>query len=76
MIASLAFDTVAALAIAALALAWLVRRAFRTFSSRAGGGCGCPNESVCGPKGPGAADFKAAAARAIERVNRTGGHTR
>ena len=76
MIGALSIDALAALLLAGLAAAWLVRRGMRTFSARKGGGCGCPNESACGPKGPTLLDFQAAAARAVERVNRTGGDRR
>ncbi len=76
MIAALSLDTVAALLLAGLAAAWLVGRALRTFSPRKGGACGCANESACGPKGPASRDLRAAAARAVERVNRTGGDRR
>ena len=76
MIAALSLDLIVALALAGLAAAWLVRRAIRTFAPKKAGGCGCANESACGPKGPGLADLKAAAARAVDRVNRTGGDAR
>lgn len=76
MIAALSLDVVAALAFAGLCAGWLARRGVRTFSAKKSGACGCANESACGPKGPGLPELKAAAARAVERVNRTGGDAR
>lgn len=66
---AMALDTGVAIALVAVAAAFLLRRAVRTFSARRAGGCGCPNESVCGPKGPASADFSSAAARAVKRLD-------
>jgi hypothetical protein len=66
---AVAWDTVAAIAIAALALAWIVRRAARTLSRR-GGGCDCPSagpEGGCGAAAS-AGDLKAAAARGAAKA--------
>ncbi len=76
MIAALALDTVAALAVVALAAAWLVRRAWLTMVQRTSGGCACPNASACGTNtprtgaggGPRIDELRAAAARAVERL--------
>lgn len=64
-----ALDTGVAIAFVAVAVAFLLRRAVRTFSARKAGGCGCPNESACGPKGPASSDLSAAAARAVKRLD-------
>jgi hypothetical protein len=63
-----ALDTLLALALVGVAVAFIARRTVRTFSARRGGGCHCPNESVCGPKGPASSDLSAAARRAVSRL--------
>lgn len=63
----LTLDEGAALCVAALAAAWLLRRAVRTLSSRRAAGCACPSAGSCGAKGPTRADLSAAAARAVAR---------
>ena len=66
----MSLDVALALGISALAAAWLVRRGVRRLRAKSGAGCDCPSAGACGPKGPSAADLKAAAARAMDRVNR------
>jgi len=76
VIAAVAFDTVVALALVALAAAWIARRTWKTMVQRTSGGCACPNASACGgstPRtgaggGPGTAELRAAAARAVGRL--------
>jgi hypothetical protein len=65
---ALAPDAWAALAIAALAGAWLLRRGWRAV--RASGKGSCCGKPVCGAGGPGADDLRRAAARGAARVNR------
>jgi hypothetical protein len=64
---AVALDTVLALALVAAALAWLVRRAVRTFSRSRAGGCACPSEGACGPAAR-AGDLRAAAARGAAKA--------
>lgn len=79
MIAAAPLDTAIALALVAVAAAWLARRAWKTLVKRTSGGCACPNSSVCGTQvprtsvggGPGLADLRAAAARAVRRLEET-----
>ena len=68
---ALAFDSVAALVLAALAAAWLVRRGVRTLTRK--GSCDCPSaKGACGAAGSMADDLKAAAARGAARAEAEG----
>ena len=65
---AMAADAWAALGLAVLAGAWLVRRGVRTLSKK-GGACACPSsENSCGAAGNMADDLKAAAARGAAKA--------
>ena len=70
---SSALDLAVSLAVVAAAATWLGVRAWRLLVAEARrGDCACPSAPTCGSgKGPSAADLRAAAARAAERLNRT-----
>jgi hypothetical protein len=70
MTLAIAWDTVLALALVAVALAWIVRRAVRTLSRRGGSACACPSASpggACDAAGR-TSDLRAAAARGAAKA--------
>ena len=76
MTLAVALDTVVALALVALAAAWLGRRLVRTFSRRGGGGCACPSATEggsCGAAGR-SGDLAAAAARGAAKAAERAGN--
>lgn len=65
-------DAAVSIAVAAAAATWLGVRAFRVITRKRTGGCACPSAPTCGAgKGPSAAELRAAAARAADRLNRS-----
>ncbi len=67
---ALTADALAALAVVAVAAAFLVVRAVRFLRTDDRGACACPSASACGKGGPSFDDLRAAAARGAARVNR------